>query len=140
MKIKDIGKLRIGELKEIQQGDVVELLDELRAIATKRGTELLGQSKHQARRAIGAPSQGAVSGALMIGIVLGAVVAAVVTLLWTPMAGPEARRRLTEEVDKVKERVPAGAKQYGNGRSVYEPLTPTAEVGSTGGSLRTPSA
>lgn len=131
MKIKDISHIKdLGDLKELNTNDVVELLDELRATATKRGTELLGQGRHQARKAIGAPDQGAVGGALLFGIVLGAAVAAVVTLLMTPMRGDEARRRLTEEVDRVREKMPV-SRPDGNGRSVYEQerVSPTAEVG-----------
>lgn len=142
MKIKDIGKIKdISDLREMNTNDVIELLDELRAIATKRGTELLGQGKHQARKAIGASDEGAVGGAFMFGILLGAAVAVVVTMLMTPMPGREARRRLTEEVERVRERVPA-ARPDGDGRSIYERerVTPSAEVGTTGGSLSTPTA
>lgn len=132
MKIKDISHIKdLSDLKEMNTNDVIELLDELRAIATKRGTELLGQGRQQARKAIGAPDEGAVGGAFLIGIALGAAVAAVVTLLMTPMRGDEARRRLTEEVERVREKMPV-TRPDGNGRSIYEQerITPSAEVGS----------
>jgi len=104
----------------------------------KRGMELFGEGKHQARKAIGAPEPGAVGSAFVFGILLGAVAAAVFTLLSTPWAGSEARRRLSEEVEK---RVQNGSRQYGNGRSVYErEVTPSAEVGTASGSLTTPTA
>lgn len=131
MKVKDLSHIKdISDLKELNTNDVVELLDELRAIAMKRGTELLGQGRQQARKAIGAPEEGAIGGALLFGIVLGAAVAAVVTLLMTPMRGDEARRRLTEEVERVREKMPV-TRPDGNGRSVYEQerMTPSAEVG-----------
>lgn len=131
MKIKDLSDIRsMRDLREMNTNDVIELLDELRAIATKRGTELLGQGRQQARKAIGAPDEGAVGGAFLFGIVLGAAVAAVVTLLMTPMRGDEARRRLTEEVERVREKMPA-TRPDGNGRSIYEQerMTPSAEVG-----------
>jgi hypothetical protein len=135
MRMKDIKDVR--DLREMNTNDVVELLDELRAIASKRGTELLAQGRTQARKAIGAPGEGAVGTALVVGIVLGALAAAVVTLLMSPMPGPEARRKLTEQVEKVRER----ARPEGNGRArAYERVTPTAEMGATGGSLATPSA
>ena len=139
MKVKDLSHIKdISDLKELNTNDVVELLDELRAIAMKRGTELLGQGRQQARKAIGAPAEGAIGGALLFGIVLGAAVAAVVTLLMTPMRGDEARRRLTEEVERVREKMPA-TRPDGNGRSIYEQerMTPSAEVGATGGSIPT---
>jgi hypothetical protein len=135
MRIKDIKDVR--DLREMNTNDVVELLDELRVIASKRGTELLAQGRTQARKAIGAPDQGAVSTAFVVGIVLGALAAAVMTLLMSPMPGPEARRKLTEQVEKVRER----ARPEGNGRAkAYERVTPAAEVGTTTGSLATPSA
>lgn len=142
MKVKDIGKIKeLGDLKQIDTNDVIELLDELRGVATKRGVELLGQGRHRARRALGAPEPGAVGGALVVGILLGAVAAAVLTLLATPWAGPEARRRISAEVEK---RVPSGARQErqdGNGRAVYErEVTPSAETVAAGGSLTTPTA
>ena len=135
MRIKDIKDVR--DLRDISSNDVIELLDELRVIASKRGTELLGQGRAQARKAVGAPSEGAVSTALVVGIVLGAAVAAVMTLLMSPMRGTEARRRLTERVEKVRER----ARPDGNGRAhSYERVTPTAEMGTASGSLSTPTA
>jgi hypothetical protein len=138
MKIKELGKIKdLNDLKEIDTNDVVTLLDELRGIAMKRGTKLFGEGKHQARRALGAPEPGAVGGALLFGILFGAAIAAVVTLLSTPWAGPEARRRLTEEVERRARSV----RQDGNGLSAYEPeMTPPATAGSAGGSLTTPSA
>jgi hypothetical protein len=137
MRMKDIKDVR--DLREMNSNDVIELLDELRAIASKRGTELLAQGRTQARRAIGAPGEGAVSTAFVVGIVLGALAAAVMTLLMSPMPGPEARRKLSEQVEKVREKMPV--RPDGNGRSrAYERVTPTAEVETTGGSLATPTA
>jgi hypothetical protein len=142
VKIRDIGKIRdLNDLRDIDTNDVIELLDELRAIATKRGTELLGQGRREARRAIGAPGEGAVTWAFLVGILVGAATAAVATMLMSPMTGSEARRRLTEQADRVRDRVAAG-RLDGNGRSAYERerVSPSAEVGTTGGSLSTPSA
>lgn len=137
MKIKELGKIKdLGDLKEIDTNDVISLLDELRGVAMQRGLELVGQGKHQARRALGVPGPGAVGGALVFGVLLGAAIAAVVTLLSTPWAGPEARRRLSEEVDRRAKAV----RQNGNGRSVYEPELTPADAGASGGSLTTPSA
>src|SRR5262249_23054076 len=74
MRLRDIKDT--NDLKDMSGNDVVDLLDELRAIATKRGTELLQQGRVQARKAIGAPEPGAVSSAFLFGIVLGAAVGA----------------------------------------------------------------
>ena len=136
MKIKDLSHVRdLSDLKELNTNDVIGLLDELRVVATKRGTELLGQGRHQARKAIGAPDGGTIGSALLFGIVLGAVVAAVATLLMTPMRGTEARRRLTDEVVRVRERRHA-PRPDGNGRRMYEQerTSPDAEVATAGGS------
>lgn len=138
MRMKDIKDVR--DLRDMNTNDVIELLDELRAIATKRGTELLAQGRTQARKAIGAPDEGAVGIALIVGILLGAAVAAVVTLLMSPMPGPEARRKLTEQMEKVRERVPAA--RPGNGRAAYERerVMPSAEVGAASGAVASPTA
>lgn len=140
MRMKDIGKIKdLRELREINTNDVIELLDELRGVATKRGGEILGQGRHQARRAIGAPDDGAVKGALVFGLLLGAALAAVVTLLVTPMAGREARRRLSEEVERVRERVPTTVRANGNGYE-HEALGSPVEAGAAPGRSETPTA
>ena len=135
MRIKDIKDMR--EIRDLSSNDMVDLLDELKVIAGKRGTELLEQGRVQARRAIGAPDGGAVGTAFLAGIALGAAVGAVATLLMSPMPGTEARRRLTQQVEKVRERVP-DLRPDGNGRSLYErPMTTTA---ANGGSTASPIA
>ncbi len=134
MKIKDIKD--VSDIREMSTNNVIELLDEMRAIATKRGTELLAQGREQARKAIGAPDEGALTTWFLVGVVVGAISAAIATLLMSPMAGPEARRRLNEEVERVRERTAAS----GNGRPSYERVTPSAEVGTTGGSIASPTA
>jgi hypothetical protein len=138
MKIRDLRNIRdLGDLRDMNSNDVIELLDELRAIATRRGTELLGQGRHQARRAIGAPDEGAVTWAFLVGMLVGAATAAVATMLMSPVTGTEARRRLTEQADRVRERV-AAARADGNGRPIYERegVMPSAEVGTAAGSAR----
>lgn len=117
MRMKDIKDM--SDLKEMNTGDVVDLLDELRAVATKRGTELLAQGRAGARKALGAPDEGAVGSAFFVGVLLGAAVGALVALLMTPLEGREARRRLSEQVERARERVPE-MRPDGNGRSVYE--------------------
>ncbi len=117
MRIKDIKDA--SDLRDMNTSDVVDLLDELRAVATKRGTELLAQGRASARKALGAPDEGAVGWAFVVGALLGAAVGAFVALLMTPASGREARRRLTEQVDRARERIPA-MRPDGDGRSVYE--------------------
>jgi hypothetical protein len=125
MKVRDIKDVR--DLQRLDTNDVVELLDELRMVASKSASDLLGQGRTQARRALGVPGEGAVAWALIGGLMLGVIVGAAFALLWAPFTGGEARKRLSEQVERARERVPQMARG-GNGRSVYsEPPLGTAE-------------
>src|SRR3989304_9492159 len=94
MRVKDLKDLRdIKDLKEVNREDVVELLAELRVIATKGANELLGTGKKSARRAIGAPSEGAVTLALIGGIVAGVIVGALMALVLSPFSARRGRQR-----------------------------------------------
>ncbi len=115
MRLKDIRDA--SDLRDMTMNDVVDVLDELRGIAQKRGAEWLDRGKVEARRAIGAPDEGAVPTAFLVGILVGAAAAAIATMLLSPMPAPEARRRLTEQMDRVKERMPV---TQGDGRIGYE--------------------
>jgi YtxH-like protein len=128
MKLKDIKGVR--DLRDLDSNDVIDLVDELRGVAQKRGLELLDQSKGQARRAIGSPDAGAVPSAFLGGIVLGLIAGAVVAFLMTPMPGQEARRKLSQQVDKVREQIPdkKSASQSGNGAAHYERVVPNTGV------------
>ncbi|MDE3192462.1 MAG: YtxH domain-containing protein [Chloroflexota bacterium] len=117
MRMKDIKDL--NDLKELNTNDVVALLDELRGIATRRGTELLAQGRAGARRAIGAPDEGALGTTFFVGVIVGAAIGALVAMLMTPTSGREARRRLGQQVDRARERMPE-MRPDGDGRSIYE--------------------
>jgi len=104
MRMRDVKDM--GDLRDMSSGDMVDLLDELRAVARRRGTKLLQQGRIQARRAIGAPDPMWVGSALFAGVVLGAVVGAVVAFLMTPMPGREARQRLAQQAEQMRERMP----------------------------------
>jgi YtxH-like protein len=131
MKLKDIRDT--SDLRELNSNDVVDLLDELRGIATKRGAELLDQGRAQARKAIGAPRPGAVGIALVMGVAVGALVGAVVALLMTPVPGREARQRLAQQVDQVRERMPE-MKVGQNGRVRYRSYESTGAMSTAGSS------
>src|SRR5687768_16878170 len=104
MRVKDLRDIKdLRDLKDMDRKDVIELLDELRVIASKSATELLGSGKKNARRAIGAPDEGAVRTALMGGVVIGMIVGAMLALVFSPFSA-EARERLTREVDRVRQR------------------------------------
>ncbi|MBU6422421.1 MAG: YtxH domain-containing protein [Chloroflexota bacterium] len=115
--MKDIKDL--NDLKEMNTNDVVELLDELRGIASRRGSELVSRGRASALRAMGATERGSMGTAFFVGIAVGAAVGAFVAMLMTPLEGSEARRRLGRQVDRARERMP-DMRGGGNGRSVYE--------------------
>jgi hypothetical protein len=102
--------------------DLQDVVDDLRGQATKRASDLLGEGKEEMRRAVGGRSDGAIVGTFALGLLLGAIVGAAVALLFAPFTGDEARRRLGESVEKVREPVAKG----GNGST-----RPVSPVGST---------
>ena len=116
MRMREIKDM--SDLRDMSSTDVMDLLDELRAIATKRGTELLQQGRVQARRAIGAPERGALGSAFIVGVALGAAVGALVAILMAPMPGRETRQRLAQQAEQVRERMPE-MHVGGNGRHRY---------------------
>src|SRR5438045_5312528 len=103
--------------------DLPDVVDDLKGEATKRASELFGEGKSEVRRVVGGHSDGAIFGTLALGLVLGAIVGAAIALLFAPFTGDEARRRLTESVDKVRTNEPAT--KAGNGS-----IRPVSSVGS----------
>lgn len=91
---------------------------------TKRANDLFGEGKGEVRRAVGGHSDGALFGTLALGLVLGAIVGAAIALLFAPFTGDEARRRLSESVEKVRPNEPAT--KAGNGST-----RPVSSVGSS---------
>jgi hypothetical protein len=85
---------------------------------TKRANDLFGEGKGEVRRAVGGHSDGAIFGTLALGLVLGAIVGAAIALLFAPFTGDEARRRLSESVDKVRPTEPATKAGNGSTRPV----------------------
>src|SRR2546428_12852111 len=82
--------------------DLQDVVDDLKLRASKRASELLGDSKTEVRRVVGGHSNGTVLGMLGLGLVLGAIVGAALALLFTPVSGVEARRKLSERGGKVR--------------------------------------
>jgi hypothetical protein len=82
--------------------DLQDVVDDLKGEATKRANDLFGEGKSEVRRVVGGHSDGAIFGTLALGLVLGAIVGAAIALLFAPFTGDEARRRLSESVDKVR--------------------------------------
>ena len=104
--------------------DLQDVVDDLKGEATKRANDLFGEGKSEVRRAVGGHSDGAIFGTLALGLVLGAIVGAAIALLFAPFTGDEARRRLSENVDKIRPTEPAS--KAGNGST-----RPVSSVGST---------
>jgi hypothetical protein len=86
-------------MKDLKLDDV---MDDLRAQATKRIDELFKQGRKQARKAGGGPDDTALFSAFTVGIVAGAIAGAAIALLITPFSGTQARAKLSEKVDKIR--------------------------------------
>src|SRR5947209_10270619 len=117
--VKDLQDV-VDDLKGQASKRANDLLEE----GTKRANELFGEGKTELRRAVGGPSDGAIVGTLALGLLLGAIVGAAIALLFAPFPGDEARRRLSESVEKVRTTEPAA--KAGNGST-----RPVSTVGST---------
>jgi hypothetical protein len=96
--------------------DLQDVVDDLKVQAGKRASDLLGESRSQVRSAIGGHSDGTLLGTFAVGIILGAIVGAALSLLFTPMSGQEARRRLGENVEKMRSTEPSAMGTNGNTR------------------------
>jgi hypothetical protein len=117
--VKDLQDV-VDELK----GQASKRANDLLGEGTKRANDLFGEGKSEVRRAVGGHSDGAIFGTLALGLVLGAIVGAAIALLFAPFTGDEARRRLSESVDKVR---PADSTtKAGNGST-----RPVSGVGTT---------
>ena len=103
--------------------DLQDVVDDLKGEATKRANDLFGEGKSEVRRAVGGHSDGTIFGTLALGLVLGAIVGAAIALLFAPFTGDEARRRLSESVEKARTTEPAT--KAGNGST-----RPVSSVGS----------
>ena len=119
----------------VSMKDLQDVVDELKGQAgkrandllgegTKRASDLFGEGKSEVRRAVGGHSDGAIFGTLALGLVLGAIVGAAIALLFAPFTGDEARRRLSESVEKVRPN--ESATKAGNGST-----RPVSTAGST---------
>ena len=111
--VKDLQDV-VDELK----GQASKRANELLGEGTKRANELFGEGKTEVRRAVGGHSDGAIFGTLALGLLLGAIVGAAIALLFAPFTGDEARRRLSESVDKVRPTEPAAKDGNGSTRPV----------------------
>jgi hypothetical protein len=105
-----------------------EVFDDLRAQASKRIDVLMSDGRKQARKAGGGHDDTALFSAFTFGILAGAIVGAAIALLITPFSGQQARKKLSEQVDKIRsDNMPswdAGTSNGdGNGKAVgsYEP-------------------
>jgi len=111
--VKDLQDV-VDDLKGQASKRANDLLDE----GSKRANELFGDGKSEVRRAVGGHSDGTVFGTLALGLLLGAIVGAAIALLFAPFTGDEARRRLSESVDKVRPTEPAVKAGNGSTRPV----------------------
>lgn len=89
----------MNAIKDLKIDDVI---DDLRAQASKRIDDLLSEGRRQARNAGGGHDGTALFSAFTLGILAGAIVGAAVALLATPFSGAQARAKLSERVDKLR--------------------------------------
>src|SRR5438105_14861911 len=87
--------------------DLQDVVDDLKDQASKRASELLGDSKSQVRNVVGGHSDGELIATLVLGLVLGAIIGAALSLLFAPSPGEEARRKLGENVERIHGPEPA---------------------------------
>ena len=86
------------DLKDLKLDEVI---DDLRSQASKRFDDMVGEGRSQARRA-GGGHDDAMFSVFTIGLLTGALVGAAVALLMTPVSGTDARRKLSDQVDKMR--------------------------------------
>ena len=101
------------DLKDLKLDGVI---DDLRSQAGKRFDDMVGEGRSQARKAGGGHDDGALISMFTVGLLAGAIVGAAVALLMTPMNGTDARRKLSDQVDKMR----SGAVLPGSGTSTPE--------------------
>jgi hypothetical protein len=111
----------VKELQDVVddlKGQASKRANDLFGEGTKRANDLFGDGKSEVRRAVGGHSDGAIFGTLALGLLLGAIVGAAIALLFAPFTGDEARRRLSESVEKVRPNEPATKAGNGSTRPV----------------------
>ena len=96
--------------------DLQDVVDDLKVQAGKRASDLLGEGRTQVRTVVGGHSDGTLLGTFALVIILGALVGAALSLLFTPMSGEEARRKLGENVEKMRSNEPSAMGTNGNTR------------------------
>jgi len=79
-----------------------EVIDDLRSQASKRFDDMVGDGRSQARKAAGGHDDGTMFSVFTLGLLAGALVGAAVALLMTPVSGTDARRKLSDQVDKMR--------------------------------------
>jgi hypothetical protein len=89
----------MNAMKDLKLDD---LIDDLRAQASKRIDDLRSEGRKQARHAGGGHDDTALFSAFTLGILAGAFVGAAIALLMTPLSGKQARAKLSEKVDQLR--------------------------------------
>ncbi len=113
-------------MKELQG-----VVDDLRDSATRKASDWIGEGRGQVRDVVGGRSDGALFGMFAVGLIVGCLAGAAIALIVTPFSGVEARRRLSDKVEKMqKQRTEEMASTDGE-------MAPTiGEMAPTNGSTR----
>jgi|SRR2546425_2526627 len=108
-------------MKELQG-----VVDDLRDSATRKASDWIGEGRGQVRDAVGGRSDGALFGMFAVGLIVGCLAGAAIALIVTPFSGVEARRRISEKVEKAqKERTAEMAPTNGEMAPTNGETTPT---------------
>jgi hypothetical protein len=107
-------------MKELQG-----VVDDLKESATRKASDWIGESRGQVREAVGGHSDGALLGMFAVGLIVGCLAGAAIALIVTPFSGSEARRRLSEKVEKAKQSTAEMVPTNGEMAPTHGETTPT---------------
>ena len=132
-----MAKIDLSDIKSELKGlKLDELFSDWRDEASKRASGLLSDGRVQVkrgRRAVADPNDGDMFGAFVLGLTVGALIGAAIALVLTPLSGSEARKKLTQQAEKLRgesgpEWESGGASGTGNGKTAYQAM-PTSGGG-----------
>ena len=126
-----MAKIDLSDIKSELKGlKLDELFSDWRDEASKRASGLLSDGRVQVkrgRRAVADPNDGDMFGAFVLGLTVGALIGAAIALVLTPVSGSEARKKLTQQAEKLRgesgpEWESGGASGTGNGKTAYQAM------------------
>ena len=126
-----MAKIDLSDIKSELKGlKLDELFSDWRDEASKRASGFMSDGRGQlkrGRRAVADPNDGDMFGAFVLGVTVGALIGAAIALVLTPVSGSEARKKLTQQAEKLRgesgpEWESGGASGTGNGKTAYQTM------------------